>query len=148
MNPQEIDLVQQSWKKVVPIADQAAALFYDRLFELDPALKPLFRSDIKSQGRKLTSMINTAVVNLGSLGSIVPAVQDLGRRHVRYGVEPAHYATVGSALLWTLEKGLGDSFTPATREAWTKAYTTLAGVMQAAAADSPAGAERVIAVVT
>ena len=117
MNPQEIELVQQSWKKVVPIADQAAALFYERLFELDPALKPLFRSDIKSQGRKLTSMINTAVVNLGNLGSIVPAVQELGARHVRYGVAPEHYATVGSALLWTHEKGLGEAFSPATRAA-------------------------------
>ena len=139
MNLQQIELVQQSWKKVVPIADQAAALFYERLFELDPTVKPLFRGDIKSQGRKLTSMINTAVVNLGDFAGIVPAVQDLGRRHVRYGVRPAHYDTVGAALLWTLEKGLGEAFTPATREAWAKAYATLAGVMQAAAAESAAG---------
>jgi hemoglobin-like flavoprotein len=139
MNLQQIELVQQSWKKVVPIADQAAALFYERLFELDPTVKPLFRGDIKSQGRKLTSMINTAVVNLGDLAGIVPAVQDLGRRHVRYGVRPAHYDTVGAALLWTLEKGLGEVFTPATREAWAKAYATLAGVMQAAAAEGAAG---------
>jgi hemoglobin-like flavoprotein len=136
MTPQQIDLVQRSWKRIVPIADQAAALFYQRLFELDGSLKPLFRSDIKGQGRKLTSMINTAVVNLGNLGSIVPAVEDLGRRHVSYGVQPAHYDTVGGALLWTLEQGLGDEFTPATRDAWAEAYTTLAGVMQAAAAET------------
>lgn len=138
MNADQIELVQQSWKKVVPIADQAAALFYARLFELDPALKPLFRGDIESQGRKLTSMINTAVVNLGNLAEIVPAVQDLGRRHVHYGVQPAHYDTVGAALLWTLAQGLGSAFTPATREAWAIAYAALAGMMQAGAAESAA----------
>ena len=135
MTPMQVQLVQQSWKKVVPIAEQAAALFYDRLFELDPSLRPLFKSDLRGQGRKLTSMINTAVVNLTKLDTIVPAVQDLGRRHVRYGVEPEHYDTVGTALVWTLEKGLGDEFTPATREAWLLAYTTLATVMKAAAAE-------------
>jgi len=136
MTPKQIDLVQQSWKKIVPIADQAAALFYERLFELDCSLEALFKGDIKSQGRKLTSMINTAVVNLANLGAIVPAVQDLGRRHIGYGVKDSHYDTVASALLWTLDKGLGEDFTPATREAWTIAYTTLAGVMQAAANES------------
>lgn len=135
MTPTQVQLVQQSWKKVVPIAEQAAALFYDRLFELDPSLRPLFKSDLRGQGRKLTSMINTAVVNLTKLDTIVPAVQDLGRRHVRYGVAPGHYDTVGTALLWTLEKGLGADFTPPTREAWVAAYTTLATVMKAAAAE-------------
>jgi hemoglobin-like flavoprotein len=135
MTPQQIELVQTSWKKLVPIADQAAALFYARLFELDDSLKPLFKADLKSQGRKLASMINTAVVNLATIDTIAPAVQDLGRRHVDYGVRPAHYDTVGAALLWTLGQGLGDDFTPRVSEAWTQAYTTLAGVMRTAAAE-------------
>lgn len=136
MTPKQIELVQESWKQVVPIAEQAAALFYERLFELDGSLRPLFKSDLKSQGRKLTSMINTAVVNLGNLGEILTAVEDLGRRHVGYGVEPTHYDTVGEALLWTLGQGLGDSFTDEVSEAWAEAYTALATVMITAAADS------------
>jgi hemoglobin-like flavoprotein len=134
MKPESISLVQESWKQVVPIADQAAALFYEELFTLDPSLKRLFKSDIKAQGRKLTSMINTAVVNLAKLETILPAVQDLGRRHVGYGVEAAHYGTVGTALIATLEKGLGGGFTPEVRAAWVEAYTVLATVMQDAAA--------------
>lgn len=134
MNPASITLVQDSWKKVVPIAEQAAALFYDELFALDPSLRSLFKTDMKAQGRKLTSMLNTAVVNLGQIETILPAVQDLGRRHVGYGVKPAHYETVGTALIATLEKGLGGDFTPGVRAAWVEAYTALAGVMQEAAA--------------
>lgn len=135
MTPEGIELVQNSWKKVVPIAEEAAALFYDELFTLDPTLKALFRSDMKAQGRKLTSMLNTAVVNLGQVDAILPAVQDLGRRHVGYGVKPAHYETVGTALISTLEKGLGEAFTTPVREAWIDAYTALAGIMQAAASE-------------
>jgi hemoglobin-like flavoprotein len=135
MDSTSIALVQESWKKVVPIADQAAALFYEELFTLDPSLKSLFRTDMKAQGRKLTSMINTAVVNLGQLGTILPAVEDLGRRHVGYGVRPAHYETVGTALITTLGKGLGPAFTPEVRSAWIEAYTALATVMQTAAAE-------------
>jgi len=135
MEPESIALVQESWKKVVPIAEQAAALFYNELFTLDPDVKPLFKSDIKAQGRKLTSMLNTAVVNLSRLETILPAVQDLGRRHVGYGVKPAHYETVGTALIATLAKGLGDDFTPEVRSAWIEAYTALAGVMCDAAAE-------------
>lgn len=134
MNSRSISLVQESWKQVVPIADQAAALFYDELFALDPSLKQLFKSDMKAQGRKLTSMLNTAVMNLARLEAILPAVKDLGRRHVGYGVEPAHYETVGTALIATLEKGLGNGFTPDVRAAWVEAYTALAAVMQDAAA--------------
>jgi len=138
MSPEQITLVQESWKKVVPIAEQAAALFYEELFTLDPSLKSLFRSDMKAQGRKLTSMLNTAVVNLTRLEEILPAVQDLGRRHVGYGVKPAHYETVGSALLTTLGKGLGDDFTPDVRAAWVETYTALSGVMLEAAAKAEA----------
>jgi hemoglobin-like flavoprotein len=133
MTPEQVTVVKESWKKVVPIADQAAALFYGRLFELDPALEPMFKTDLKSQGRKLTSMIHTAVVNLHQLASIVPAVQDLGRRHVGYGVRESDYDTVAAALLWTLEQGLGDDFDAPAEAAWAEAYTTLANVMKSAA---------------
>lgn len=135
MSPEQVKLVQESWKKVVPIADQAAALFYARLFEIDGSLERLFKSDLKSQGRKLTSMLNTAVVNLDNVGAILPAVEDLGRRHVGYGVQPRHYGTVGVALISTLEKGLGKDFTPDVRAAWIEAYGALSAIMQSAAAE-------------
>lgn len=123
-------LVQDSWESVKPIADTAAELFYGKLFELDPNLKPLFaNSDMKEQGKKLMLMIGTAVKGLDNLGELVPAVQKLGERHVGYGVKASHYDTVGAALLDTLQKGLGDQFTAETKEAWTITYTTLANVM-------------------
>lgn len=134
MTPQQVVLVQTSWQKVVPIKEKAAELFYGKLFELDPALKPMFKGDMVEQGRKLTAMLNTVVVKLDNLGDIVPAVRDLGKRHVAYGVEDAHYDTVAAALLWTLGAGLGDAFTPEVKDAWTKAYMTLAGAMKEAAA--------------
>ena len=109
-------------------------MFYGRLFELDPTLKPLFKGDMTEQGRTLMTMIGTAVANLNKLDAIVPAVQDLGRRHKDYGVLPEHYGTVATALLWTLGQGLGDAFTPQVEAAWTEAYTILATVMQDAAA--------------
>ena len=136
MNPKNVSLVQESWKQIVPIAEQAAALFYDELFTLDPSLKALFRSDMKAQGRKLTSMLNTAVVNLGRIEAILPAVLDLGRRHVGYGVRDEHYGTVGAALITTLAKGLGDGFTPDVRAAWIEAYAALSSVMKSAAAEA------------
>ncbi len=135
MTPEQKILVQQSFTKVVPIADQAAALFYQRLFSLDPSLQPLFRGNMEEQGRKLMKMIGTAVNGLDDLDALVPAVQDLGRRHVGYGVEDGHYDTVGAALIWTLEQGLGDAFTNPTREAWVTVYGILASTMKAAAAD-------------
>jgi hemoglobin-like flavoprotein len=134
MTPENQTLVRESFAKVVPIAPQAAALFYDRLFVLDSSLKALFKGDMQEQGRKLMAMIGTAVANLGKLESVVPAVQDLGRRHVTYGVPPASYDTVAVALLWTLGQGLGEAFTPAVEAAWTEAYTVLATVMKDAAA--------------
>lgn len=127
------DLVQSSWEQVVPIADTAAELFYGKLFELDPEVKPLFaESDMKEQGKKLMQMISVAVKGLDNLGELVPAVQKLGERHNGYGVKAEHYDTVGAALLDTLEKGLGEAFTAETKEAWTITYTTLAGVMKEA----------------
>lgn len=127
------ELVQGSWEKVVPIADTAAELFYAKLFELDPELKPLFaKSDMKEQGKKLMQMISAAVKGLDTLGELVPTVQALGKRHVGYGVKAEHYDTVGAALLDTLGKGLGDDFTDDTKEAWTVTYTTLATTMKEA----------------
>jgi hemoglobin-like flavoprotein len=134
VTPESQRLVRDSFAKVAPIAPAAAAMFYDRLFVLDPSLRPLFKGDMTEQGRKLMSMIGTAVANLHRLDAVVPTVRDLGRRHAGYGVQPSHYQTVATALLWTLEQGLGDDFTPATREAWVECYTTLAGTMQEAAA--------------
>ena len=138
MTPKQIELVQSSWKRVTPIADTAAELFYGRLFSLDPALRPLFKGDIKEQGRKLMAMISAAVNGLTRLEAIVPAVQDLGRRHVKYGVKDAHYDTVASALIWTLGQGLGEAFTPEVKEAWVKAYGVLAKTMKDAAATAAA----------
>jgi hemoglobin-like flavoprotein len=134
MTPKQIELVQTSWKKVLPIADTAAELFYGKLFALDPSLKPLFNGDIKEQGRKLMAMISVAVTGLTRIESIVPAVQDLGRRHVKYGVKDKHYDTVASALVWTLGQGLGEGFTPEVKEAWVSAYGVLAKTMKDAAA--------------
>ncbi len=130
---QQKQLVQESWEKVKPISETAAELFYSKLFELDPELKSLFKSsDMKEQGKKLMLMIGAAVKGLDSLGELVPTVQSLGKRHVGYGVKEEHYATVGEALLDTLEKGLGDDYTADTKEAWVITYTTLANVMKEA----------------
>ncbi|GAB4205825.1 MAG: globin family protein [Roseiflexaceae bacterium] len=133
MNPEQIRLVQESYKLVDPIAEQAAALFYGRLFELDPSTRPLFHNDMEAQGRALMGMIKVAVGGLGNLNTIVSAVQHLGVRHAGYGVTPEHYDTVGAALIWTLEQGLGDAFTPPVRDAWVAAYTVLATTMKDAA---------------
>jgi hemoglobin-like flavoprotein len=129
----EKNLVQQSFARVAPIAEVAAELFYGRLFELDPTLKPMFRGDMKDQGRKLMQMLAVAVKGLDRLQDILPAVQQLGRRHADYGVRDEDYETVGSALLWTLEKGLGDAFTEEVRAAWVKVYGILTTEMKAAA---------------
>jgi len=134
MTTDQVQLVQSTWDQVLPIKEQAAALFYGRLFELDPSLKPLFTTDITEQGRKLMQMITMAVKGLDPPEKLIPVVEDLGRRHVGYGVVDAHYGTVGAALLWTLEQGLGDAFTPEVKGAWTEVYTVLATTMQRAAA--------------
>ena len=132
-------LVQDSFSQVAPIADAAAEMFYDRLFELDPSVKPLFKSDMAVQGRLLMQTIGAAVAGLDDLAALTPIVQDLGVRHARYGVLPEHYDTVGEALLWTLGQGLGDGFTPEVKGAWTEVYALLAQVMQDAAASQGAG---------
>lgn len=125
----EIVLIQDSFGKVAPIADQAAALFYSRLFEIAPEVRPLFRADITEQGKKLMATLAVVVNGLRDLGAIVPVAQDLARRHVGYGVEAAHYEPVGAALIWTLEQGLGEAFTTDTQAAWVKAYGVLSSVM-------------------
>ena len=135
MNTQEIQTLQQSFNLVEPIADTAAALFYGRLFELDPALRPLFRGDLKSQGEKLMSSLKLVVTGLNNPERIIPAVRSLGQRHAGYGVQPEHYNTVGAALLWTLEKGLGTAYTPEVESAWVSAFELLSGLMQDAAAE-------------
>lgn len=137
MTPEQIRMVQDSFRKVVPIADTAADLFYDRLFVLAPEVRPLFPDDLSAQKVKLIRMLATAVTNLHQVEAILPSVEDLGRRHVAYGVRQKHYEPVGSALLWTLEQGLGSDFTPELKEAWTQAYLTLAGAMATAAAAVP-----------
>ena len=135
MTPEQKQLVQDSFAKVAPIAPQAAELFYGRLFELDPALKPLFKGDMSEQGKKLMSTLGVAVGSLDNLDALIPVLQSLGRGHVAYGVQDAHYDTVGTALLWTLEQGLGDGFTPDVKAAWSEVYTIVATVMKEAAAD-------------
>lgn len=129
MTPKQIELVHSTWDMVLPISDQAAAMFYARLFEIAPEVKPLFSGDMDAQGKKLMQMINTAVDNIEDVEKIVPALEDLGKRHVGYGVTDEHYAQVAEALLWTLEQGLGDAFTEDVKQAWTETYMTLAGVM-------------------
>jgi len=130
---EQIILVKGSFAAIVPIADDAAALFYRRLFEIDPRLERMFRGDMAEQRRKLMQMLTAAVKGLDRLEQLVPVVEDLGRRHAGYGVLDEHYDTVGTALLWTLEKGLGPAFTPETKEAWAAVYGLLASTMQAAA---------------
>ena len=136
LTPEQITLVRDTWAQVVPIADTAAGLFYGKLFELDPALKPLFKGDMTEQGQKLTKMIGIAVDHLDKLEEIVPAVQDLGVRHLAYGVKNSHYDTVGEALLWTLGQGLGDAYTTEVMNAWTDVYTLLANTMKDAAREA------------
>lgn len=136
MTPEQIALVRESFAKVVPIREQAAALFYDRLFAIDPSTRPLFRGDMRSQGAKLMAAIGAVVKSLDRLETMLDDLRALARRHDRYGVREAHYASVGAALLWTLEQGLGADFTPQVREAWAIAYGLLSSAMIAATAES------------
>jgi len=139
MHESHVTLVQESWEQVLPIADTAAQLFYQRLFELDPSLRRLFtQTDMAEQRKKLMQMITVAVRGLSRLEDLVPAVEALGNRHAGYGVTDEHYDTVATALLWTLEQGLGEGFTPDVRDAWIETYTILATVMQNGARQSAA----------
>jgi hemoglobin-like flavoprotein len=135
MTPTQQELIRSTWGKVAPIADTAAQIFYDRLFELDPSLRALFaHTDMAAQRKNLMQTMTVVVKGIDRLDALIPAVEALGRRHVGYGVREDHYATVGRALLDTLAIGLGDAFTPEARDAWSEAYGLLAGVMLGAAA--------------
>src|SRR4029077_17715209 len=135
MSPEQKKLVKSTWAAVVPIADTAAGLFYGRLFETDPSTRPLFQAaEMPEQRKKLMQALTIVVNGIDDLGQLVPTVEELARRHIRYGVKDQHYDSVGAALLWTLEHGLGEQWTAAARTAWSTAYGTLAGVMRTAAA--------------
>jgi hemoglobin-like flavoprotein len=134
-------LITESFAKVAPISEKAAELFYNRLWETDPSTKELFtKTDMKEQGRKLMQTLATAVGALYSLETIVPVVEQLGKRHIAYGVKKEQYDSVGAALLWTLEQGLGADFTPEVKEAWTKVYGVLAGIATSAYKDENSNA--------
>ena len=138
MTPQQIALVRTSFAQLVPIADSAASLFYAHLFHRDPSLRALFRGDMAAQGERLMTMIGAAVGLLERPQALLPVLRSLGARHAGYGVEDAHYATVGGALLLTLEQGLADAFTPEVREAWTVMYGIVSRTMMEAAAAAEA----------
>src|SRR5438477_3093307 len=141
MTPIQVALVQDSFAKVAPISEQAAALFYDRLFEVAPLVKPMFPDDMTEQRRKLMMMLAAVVNGLGNLESILPAASALAKRHAGYGATAEHYPVVGAALLWTLEQGLGEGWTPELAEAWGVAYDTLSVYMISEAYDQREAAE-------
>lgn len=136
MTPQQIELVKKTWVMVVPIADKAAELFYDRLFTLDPSVKPMFKNDMTEQGKKLMKTINIAVEAVDNLEPLIPTLKVMGAAHAGYGVKEKDYNTVGSALLWTLEQGLGDEFTDEVKNAWAAVYEVLAKTMKEGAAEA------------
>jgi len=134
MHASQVALVQSTFDRVLPISDVMAGVFYDRLFHLDPSLRRLFNGDLRMQGKKLMDAMSIIIGNLNRPDRIVPGIRALGRRHAAYGVQSRHYTTVGEALLWTLEHGLGDAFTTEVRRAWAAAYNLLAATMKDAAA--------------
>ncbi|MGB0684102.1 MAG: methyl-accepting chemotaxis protein [Magnetovibrionaceae bacterium] len=129
MNNETIHLVRESFNKVKPIKEQAAELFYNRLFELDPSLKSMFSGDMKRQGAKLMAALSTVVNSLDRFDQVIPELERMGIRHAGYGVRADHYATVGEALLWTLEQGLGPDCTPDVKTAWVEAFNVIADTM-------------------
>jgi hemoglobin-like flavoprotein len=131
VNSEQIALVRSSWKQVLPMRKAVAELFYSKLFELEPRLRPLFKNDLDRQGEKLIAMLDAAVRGLDHPQVLGPALRDLGQRHVRYGASENDYGTVAVSLLWTLEQGLGAAFTADVRRAWTEAYATIVGLMHA-----------------
>jgi hemoglobin-like flavoprotein len=141
MTPDQVKIVQASFAKVAPIADQAATIFYDRLFEVAPSVKTMFPADLTEQRKKLMATLAVVVNGLSNLESVLPAASALAVRHVSYGAKPEHYPVVGAALLWTLQKGLGEAWTPEVASAWTAAYGTLSGYMISEAYGRPQAAE-------
>ena len=141
MTPDQVKLVQQSFAKVAPISEQAAQIFYDRLFEVAPQVKAMFPTDMTEQRKKLMATLAIVVNGLSNLESVLPAASALAKRHVSYGAQPAHYPVVGGTLLWTLEKGLGEAWTSDVAAAWTAAYATLSTYMISEAYGSVQAAE-------
>ena len=140
MTKEQINLVQTSFEKIAPISEQAAALFYAKLFDINPNLRWLFKNDMKEQGRKLMQVLSYAVESLEHIDEFIPQVQALGARHAGYGVEDRDYETVGTALLWTFEKALSRDFTPQMKEAWTAVYNLLAQTMKDGSRQMPENA--------
>jgi hemoglobin-like flavoprotein len=141
MNPAQIKLVQESFAKVAPISEQAAVMFYHRLFEIAPQVRAMFPNDMTEQRKKLMATLAVVVNGLTNLEAVLPAASALAKRHVSYGAKPAHYPVVGGALLWTLEKGLGEAWTPDVAAAWTAAYGVLSSYMISEAYGSAQAAE-------
>jgi hemoglobin-like flavoprotein len=134
MSPDQIRIVMETWQRVASQADAAAELFYERLFAIDPSTRPLFaRNDPAGQRRKLVQALTAAVNGLGRPADLVPVLEALGRRHANYGVADRHYASVGAALLWTLEQGLGSAWTAEAKAAWSEVYRWLSEIMRQAA---------------
>ncbi len=140
MTPKDIDLVQMSFAKVAPVDDETGVLFYQRLFEIAPELRPLFRGDIDEQGRMFMSMLTVAVNGLATFDSIEPALRELAIRYVDYGVRPENYAPVGAALIWVMQRSLGDDFTDEVRSAWFAVYDAVSAAMIEAAYGSAGAA--------
>jgi hemoglobin-like flavoprotein len=136
MTPDHVKLIRESWSAVAPIADAAAELFYRRLFEIDPDTRPLVAgTDMARQRGRLLEAMGLVVARADRIGSLVPQLEALGRRHAGYGVRDRHYETVGAALIWTLEQGLGEGFDAETRAAWTEAYALVSGAMRRGTCD-------------
>jgi hemoglobin-like flavoprotein len=141
MTPEQISLVKTSFAKVAPISDQAAQMFYNRLFEIAPQVRTMFPDEMTEQRRKLMATLAVVVNNLDKLDTVLPAVSALAKRHVSYGAQAAHYPVVGEALLWTLERGLGEAWNPELAAAWTAAFTALSDFMISEAYEKPQAAE-------
>jgi hemoglobin-like flavoprotein len=133
MTPKQTEIVRISFERLAPLAAATGATFYDRLFKLDPTLRALFKQNLAEQSKKLMQMVGVAVALLDRPDALVPSLEALGRRHAIYGVTPHHYRTVGEALIWTLEQGLGEHFTPEVREAWIAVYELISSAMQRSA---------------
>lgn len=141
MTPEQIKTVKESWSAVLPIQEKAAELFYGRLFSEYPEVKPLFKGDMQEQGEKLMTMLDQAVGALDNVESLIEPLKEAGKAHKGYGVSDADYPKVGACLLWTLQQGLGDGYTPAVEEAWTTTYQTVSSVMIEGANEAPKKAE-------
>jgi len=138
LTQREIELIRKSFAIVDPISDEVAGLFYRKLFEIDPTTKPLFKGEMVEQGRKMMSVLKTAIASLDRFDQLVPALKVMGQRHHAYGVELKHYESFAKALLWTLREGLKGAFSAEAEQAWAKAYSALAEAMMRGAKEPPA----------